>query len=117
MTRLHAVDTLQQRLVLPVAELVLAFGVEDLLDGLASRGLNVVVEVYARADAIADKAADAAATSVHAKLMADPTLGGRCLDLSELGTEWDYDQSDQAMVIVRTRFAAWYRHQRNSLAA
>lgn len=77
--------------------------------------LQFVVEVYARADALADKAADPVCVSVHAKLMSDATLNGAIVDLSEVDTEWDYDQSDQSIVIARMRFSAWYRRNRNTL--
>lgn len=87
----------------------------ELTLGFVDSQLQFTVEVYARADAIADKAADAVCVSVHSKLMTDPTIGGRLVDLSEVDTEWDHDQSDQALVLVRMRFAAWYRRQRNTL--
>jgi hypothetical protein len=77
--------------------------------------LTFVVDVHARADAQPDKSADAACASVHSKLMTDPTLGGLLVDLSDLSTEWEYDQSDQALVVVHMRFVAWYRRSRTSL--
>ena len=84
-------------------------------NGAVDARLLFVVDVHARAEASADKTADATCASVHSKLMADPTLGGLAVDLSEQGTEWDHEQSDQSLVVVRMRFAAWYRHPRNSL--
>jgi hypothetical protein len=49
-------------------------------------------------------------------LLADPTLGGLAVDLSEGATDWDFDQADQTSVMVNMRFVVWYRHARNSLA-
>ena len=89
--------------------------VQEATNGSVEARLAFVVEVHARASATPDKTADPVAASVHSKLMTDPSLGGLLIDLSEVGTEWDHDESDQSMVIVRMRFSAWYRRPRNSL--
>lgn len=87
----------------------------ELTNGYVEARLLFSVEVYARAVSAPDSTADATVQSAHAKLMADPTLGGLAIDLAEAGTEWDFDQADQTAVMVRMRFSAWYRHQRNAL--
>jgi len=89
---------------------------QELTNGLVEAKLQFSVHVFARAVSAPDTTADATAESVHAKLLAAPTLGGLAIDLSEAGTEWDFDQADQTSVIVRMRFVAWYRHARASLA-
>lgn len=89
--------------------------VAEITNGDIDVRLVFVLEVHARASAVPEKSADAACVSAHGKLMAAPTLGGLLVDLAEIGTEWDHDESDQSMVIVRMRFAAWYRRPRNSL--
>jgi hypothetical protein len=88
----------------------------ELTIGYVEKRLRISVGVYARAVSSPDSAADATAQSVHAKLLADPTLGGLAVDLSEGATDWDFDQADQTSVMVNMRFVVWYRHARNSLA-
>lgn len=88
---------------------------EQIVNGPVDVRLTFVVEVFAHADSVAEKSADTVCASAYSKLMSDPTLGGLLIDLSEVETLWDHDQSDQALVIVTMRFAAWYRRNRAAL--
>lgn len=101
-----------------VPALVVLFETEEVAEnvhGDVDARLDFLVETHARATAAADKSADAVVSSVHAKLMTEPSLGGLLFDLSEVGTEWDYDDSDTAAVVVRSRFSAHYRRPRATL--
>lgn len=101
-----------------VPALVVLFETEEVVEnaiGDVDARLDFLVETYARATAAADKSADAVVSSVHSKLLTDPSLGGLLFDMNEVSTEWDYDDSDAAAVVVRSRFSAHYRRPRASL--
>ena len=99
------------------ALIVTADGEEPLqeVSGFMEKRLTVVVGVFVRGD-VPDTLADPVVESVHALLMADPTLGGLAIDMSEGGTTWDMDEADQTALIVNMRFVVWYRHARANLA-
>lgn len=82
--------------------------------GKVDAKLRVEVQVYHRGNE-ADRLADPVVEDVHAKLMADPRLGGLSVDIAEDGTTWDFDEADKTALIVRMRYIVWYRHDRNSL--
>ena len=85
------------------------------VSGLTEKRLTIVVGVFVRGD-VPDMLADPIVESVHAKLMAEPTLGGLAMDISEGGTGWDMEEADQTALIVNMRFVVWYRHARANLA-
>lgn len=85
------------------------------VSGITEKRLTVLVSVYVRG-AVPDQLADGIVESVHSKLMAEPTLGGLAMDISEGGTNWDMDEADQTAAIVSMRFVVWYRHARANLA-
>ena len=75
---------------------------------LSERELEIDVEVIARAQT-PDQAADSYAVSAQAKVMEDQTLGGLCLRLREVGTQWLMTEADLDAVIVSTRYLIDYR--------
>lgn len=85
------------------------------VSGLMEKRLTVVVGVYTRGDT-PDSLADPIVDSVHARLMAAPTLGGLAMDLAEGGTTVEFDEADQTAAIVNMRFVVWYRHARANLS-
>ena len=59
------------------------------------------VECYARAASSPDVAVDALLTAVHARLLADPTLGGAVRDIQPEKLEFDFDaDGDQTVAAV-----------------
>lgn len=86
--------------------------------GKVDAKLNIEVQVYHRSSTTPpDEQADSVVEEVFSRLMADSTLGGLAVDISETGTNWDFDESDRTALLVRMRFAIWYRHNRNSLTS
>ena len=82
--------------------------------GQVDAQLHIEVQVYHRGTE-PDRLADPVVEDVHAKVMADPRLGGLAIDIQENGTSWDFDEADRTALLVRMRFTVWYRHNRNSL--
>lgn len=87
----------------------------ELTNGGTDQQLTIVVEVYACGNE-PDAQADPMVDMIHALLMADTTLGGLCIDITEAGTTWDTDDSDKPAVKVTMRFRIWHRHSRNNLS-
>ena len=85
------------------------------LSGLIEKKLTVVVSVYTRGDE-PDALADPIVESVHSKIMAETTLGGLAIDVSEGGTSREGAEADQTAGFVNMRFVVWYRHQRANLS-
>jgi hypothetical protein len=81
---------------------------------LSERELLVAVEIIARG-AIPDQVADPFSVSAHAKVMEDQTVGGLCLRMRELGTQWFLDDADLDACIVSTRYLIHYRTVANTL--
>ena len=80
------------------------------------RDLSVLVGVYTRAD-VPDQAADAVVQQAYSLLLADTTLGGLAIDLSEDGTQFEAGDADMTAGWTTVRVKVWYRHSRSSLAA
>lgn len=99
--------------VQPEAEEVNALGNAQLM---SVRDLGVVFTVEARG-AIPDQVADAVVSSLHEKLMADPTLGGRAARIIETDTRWDFAQAAANAVAVQLRYRIRYLTAAASLAA
>lgn len=59
--------------------------------------------------------ADQLITACHAALMADNNLGGLCLKIRELGTEWDTEDADARAVAIPARYTIEYRTHVNDL--
>lgn len=75
---------------------------------LSERELEVDVDVIARGQT-PDQTADAFCVLAQAKVMEDQTLGGLCLRLREVGTQWLMVEADLDAVIVSTRYMIDYR--------
>lgn len=84
--------------------------------GKINADLFVEVQIYNRG-AEADRLADPTVEDIHARMMADTTLGGLAFDISENGTTWDFDEADKTALIIRMRYQIRYRHNRNSLTS
>ena len=59
--------------------------------------------------------ADQLITASHAALMASKNLGGLCLKIRELGTEWDIEDADARAVAIPAKYAIEYRTHINDL--
>lgn len=66
---------------------------EQLARERMSRRLAVNVAIHARGD-IPDQAVDTLAVNLHAALLADDTLGGKCARIFEGGTNWQFNEAD-----------------------
>lgn len=66
---------------------------EQLARERMSRRLAVNVAIHARGD-IPDQAVDTLAVNLHAALLADDTLGGKCARIFEGGTNWQFSEAD-----------------------
>ena len=79
------------------------------------RTLSVEIAIVTRGDK-PDQLADPIAQSVHALLMADPTLGGACAGLRYVGTDREQDERDEYLVVT-LRYAAVVVTQIDDLTA
>lgn len=86
------------------------------VSNFTEKKLTVVVEVYHRGVNV-ETLADPVVESLHNKIMADVSLGGLAIDISEAGTTFELDDADQDALILSVRYEIWYRHQRNNLAS
>ena len=78
--------------------------------------LTFVVEVYTRGYQ-ADALADPIAVSAYAKIMANRTLGGGCLDITGGNQAVDMDSADADACILTMEFEALYRRTEQALDA
>lgn len=76
--------------------------------------LTIEIDVYTRG-AVPDQLADPICEQVHAIIMADPTLGGRCIDVSDDQTSFEGADADACAGWITQRFVVWYRRQRQYL--
>lgn len=79
--------------------------------GLVDWRTRIRIECLARATsaASADDAADALAASVYARVMADPTLGGKAIDTEAQAMAWTEDEVDPALSACQQIFSVWHR--------
>ena len=75
---------------------------------IAARGVNAVP---------AEDRADTLMVAVHARVMADPSLGGLCVDLYPIGITWDGDEADTTLAVCQVIFEAVHRVAADSIAA
>lgn len=61
--------------------------------------------------------ADAMATAAYGLLMAEPSLGGLCMDLKTIGMSWSTDEADTSIGVVQIVWQADHRTVFNSIAA
>lgn len=69
--------------------------------------LTIALELFVRGE-IPDQIADPYIQSAHAKLMADPTLGGKCHWIISDGTKWEMDDADHASAMITLSYKIIY---------
>ena len=86
-------------------------------NGLSKRTLTLRIVPLAREVSGNDGevVADQLLTACHAALMASNNLGGLCLKIRELGTEWDMEDADARAVAIPAKYAIEYRTHLNDL--
>ena len=70
--------------------------------------LTVRISVIVRGD-IPDQVADATVQSLHAKVMADLTLGGNAYDVQPISVSFDIVEADQPSGVISCDYAVKYR--------
>ena len=78
--------------------------------------LTVRVAVIVRG-AIPDQIADPVVESLHAKIMADLTLGGYAIDIQPIGVTFDIVEADQPAGVVMCDYRVQYRTSVANLAS
>lgn len=78
--------------------------------------LTVRVAVVVRG-AIPDQVADPVVESLHAKIMADLTLGGYAIDIQPIGVTFDIVEADQPAGVVMCDYRVQYRTSVTNLAS
>ena len=82
--------------------------------GQAIRDLVLDISVFIRS-ATPDSALDSTLVAIHAALMADPTLAGKCARIIEEGTTWTTEEADLTALEVSMRYRIRYATQTNAL--
>jgi len=77
--------------------------------------LRIRVVVISRS-LIADQAADSTIESLHAKLMADLTLGGLAIDVQPAQVSFEFVEADTPAAVISCEFDIRYRTSVSSLA-
>ena len=70
--------------------------------------LTVRIAVIVRGD-VPDQVADATVQSLHAKVMADLTLGGNAYDVQPVSVSFDLVEADQPSGVISCDYAVRYR--------
>jgi hypothetical protein len=70
--------------------------------------LTVRIAVIVRGD-VPDQVADATVESLHAKVMADLTLGGNAYDVQPVSVSFDLVEADQPSGVISCDYAVRYR--------
>ena len=80
---------------------------------------RIRIENLARSTALAsaDDAADALAFDSHARIMADPGLGGRAITTEAAAMAWTEDEADPTLSAAQQIFTVWHRCPDESLSA
>jgi hypothetical protein len=78
--------------------------------------LRIRVVVISRST-IADQAADPTIESLHAKLMADLTLGGLAIDVQPAQVSFDFVEADVPAAVISCEYDIRYRTSVSSLAS
>jgi len=65
----------------------------------------------------ADDVADALGQEVFARVMADPTLGGKATDTTAQGMAWTEDEFDTQLSVCQLIFDVWYSSTDASISA
>lgn len=87
---------------------------EQLARALTSRQLTIKVAIHARGD-IPDQAVDTLAGNLHAALLADDTLGGKCARIVESGTSWEFSDADGTALEMTISYTATYSTPTNKI--
>lgn len=80
---------------------------------------RVRVEIPARGKAgvPAEDRADALLVAAHGRVMAEPSLGGLCLDCYPVGIAWSGDEAETTVAVAQIVFEAKHRVSATSIAA
>jgi hypothetical protein len=71
-------------------------------------GLTVRISVIVRGN-VPDQLADPTIESLHAKLMADLTLGGYAIDIQPVGVNFELVEADQPAGVISCDYLVRYR--------
>lgn len=72
------------------------------------RDLTVVMTVITRDDT-PDLIADPLISAAMALIMRDPSLGGLCAQITEVGTKWMFAEADQTASVAEIRYQVRYQ--------
>jgi hypothetical protein len=84
--------------------------------GRLDQALPVLIEIYVRGD-VPDQLADPIGVDVHAKMMADRTLGGLAHDVQPDGWRPEYEQADATAGWIGHKFLIRYRTRDDAINA
>jgi hypothetical protein len=101
--------------------LVIEPGTDELLQEVSTCKydwrLTVTVAVYTRGGTIPDQTADPIVVDVHARLMADRTLGGLAMDVIPISVDPTFEGADQVACWTVMSFAVRYRTSVTSITS
>jgi hypothetical protein len=80
------------------------------------RNLTIVITVISRGD-VPDQLADPVIQAIHASIMLDRTLGGRCALLMEHSTKWDFEVADATAMTAELRYVARYQTKASDMSS
>lgn len=84
--------------------------------GKLDQVLPVLIEIYVRGD-VPDQLADPIGVDVHAKMMADRTMGGLAHDVQPDGWRPEYEQADLTAGWIGHKFLIRYRTRDDAINA
>lgn len=84
--------------------------------GRLDQALPVLIEVYVRGD-VPDQLADPIGVDIHARMMADRSLGGLAHDVQPDGWRPEYEQADASAGWIGQRFLIRYRTRDDAINA
>jgi len=84
--------------------------------GRLDQVLPVLIEIYVRGD-VPDQLADPIGVDVHARMMADRTLGGLAHDVQPDGWRPEYDPADATAALIGHKFLIRYRTRDDAIDA
>jgi hypothetical protein len=84
--------------------------------GRLDQALPVLVEIYVRGD-VPDQLADPIGVDVHARMMADRTMGGLAHDVQPDGWRPEYEQADATAGWIGHKFLIRYRTRDDAINA
>ena len=84
--------------------------------GRLDQVFSVLIEIYTRGD-VPDQLADPIGVDVHARMMADRTLGGLAHDVQPDGWRPEYEQSDATAGLFWHKFLIRYRTRDDAINA